>query len=213
MANLELGINCRIDVLWEDNMYKSTIQDINDEEILINIPVSDGIYLTLKDGEEIEQIFYDNKGNVFGYKNRVLGRTTEKDIPFYRISNPYDITRIQRRDYVRVNVVQVINYIKEEELKTNISGEEKYEHALLLDLSGGGMRIKIKEEIKIGDIIISNLTYENEKISVRGKVIRVDKTEDKKCICGINFNDIDNSTREKIIKTVFTIMRKQRELI
>lgn len=213
MANLELGINCRIDVLWEDNMYKSTIQDINDEEILINIPVSDGIYLTLKDGEEIEQIFYDNKGNVFGYKNKVLGRTTEKDIPFYRISNPYDITRIQRRDYVRVNVVQVINYIKEEELKTNISGEEKYEHALLLDLSGGGMRIKIKEEIKIGDIIISNLTYENEKISVRGKVIRVDKTEDKKCICGINFNDIDNSTREKIIKTVFTIMRKQRELI
>ncbi|GAA0107117.1 PilZ domain-containing protein [Clostridium tertium] len=213
MAKLELGINCRVDVLWEDNMYKSSIQDIKDDEILITIPVSDGIYLTLKDGNEIEQIFYDDKGNVFGYKNKVLGRTTEKDIPFYRISKPYDITRIQRRDYVRVNVVQVINYIKEEELKSNISGEEKYEHALLLDLSGGGMRIKIKEEIKASDIIIANLTYDNEKISVRGKVIRVDKSEDKKYICGINFDDIDNGTREKIIKTVFTIMRKQRELI
>ena len=94
MAKLELGINCRVDVLWEDNMYKSSIQDIKDDEILITIPVSDGIYLTLKDGNEIEQIFYDDKGNVFGYKNKVLGRTTEKDIPFYRISKPYDITRI-----------------------------------------------------------------------------------------------------------------------
>ena len=47
-------------------MYKSSIQDIKDDEILITIPVSDGIYLTLKDGNEIEQIFYDDKGNVFG---------------------------------------------------------------------------------------------------------------------------------------------------
>lgn len=213
MAKLELGINYRIDVLWEENMYKSTIQDITDDGILITIPVFDGIYLTLNDGDEIEQIFYDDKGNVFGYKSKVLGRLTEKDIPFYRVGKPYDIKRIQRRDYVRVNVVQVINFIKEEELKENISGEEKYEHALLLDLSGGGMRIKIKEEIAVGDVIIANLTYENEKISVRGKVIRVDKTEDKRYICGINFDDIDNATREKIIKTVFTIMRKQRELI
>ena len=40
MAKLELGINCRVDVLWEENMYKSSIQDIKDDEILISIPVN-----------------------------------------------------------------------------------------------------------------------------------------------------------------------------
>ncbi|WP_322379427.1 flagellar brake domain-containing protein, partial [Clostridium perfringens] len=38
-------------------MYKSTIQDITDNEVLITIPVTDGVYLTLKDGDVIEQIY------------------------------------------------------------------------------------------------------------------------------------------------------------
>ncbi|MPL99958.1 Flagellar brake protein YcgR [bioreactor metagenome] len=213
MTKLELGINCKIDVLWGEDIYKSTIQDIKDEEILITVPVSNGVYLTLGDGEKLEQIFYDNKGNVFGYKSEVLGRITENNIPFYRIGKPFEITRIQRRNYVRVNILQVINYIKEEELEKEIKEEEKYEHALLLDLSGGGMRIKIKEELSYNDIIVANLIHDNEKIIVRGKIVRIEKTEDKKYVCGIDFNDIDNVTREKIIRTVFRIMRKQRELI
>lgn len=213
MTKLELGINRKIDVLWGEDIYKSTIQDIKDEEILITVPVSNGVYLTLEDGEKLEQIFYDNKGNVFGYKSEVLGRITENNIPFYRIGKPFEITRIQRRNYVRVNILQVINYIKEEELEKEIKEEEKYEHALLLDLSGGGMRIKIKEELSYNDIIVANLIHDNEKIIVRGKIVRIEKTEDKKYVCGIDFNDIDNVTREKIIRTVFRIMRKQRELI
>jgi c-di-GMP-binding flagellar brake protein YcgR len=213
MTKLELGINRKIDVLWGEDIYKSTIQDIKDEEILITVPVSNGVYLTLEDGEKLEQIFYDNKGNVFGYKSEVLGRITENNIPFYRIGKPFEITRIQRRNYVRVNILQVINYIKEEELEKEIKEEEKYEHALLLDLSGGGMRIKIKEELSYNDIIVANLIHDNEKITVRGKIVRIEKAEDKKYVCGIDFDDMDNVTREKIIRTVFRIMRKQRELI
>lgn len=213
MTKLELGINRKIDVLWAEDIYKSTIQDIKDEEILITVPVSNGVYLTLEDGEKLEQIFYDNKGNVFGYKSEVLGRITENNIPFYRIGKPFEITRIQRRNYVRVNILQVINYIKEEELEKEIKEEEKYEHALLLDLSGGGMRIKIKEELSYNDIIVANLIHDNKKITVRGKIVRIEKTEDKKYVCGIDFDDMDNVTREKIIRTVFRIMRKQRELI
>lgn len=134
-------------------------------------------------------------------------------MPFYRIDKPCDVTRVQRRDCIRVDVIQAINYVKEEELKSDISGGERYEHALLLDLGGDGMRIKVKEEIKVSDIIISNLTYNNEKISVRGKTMRVGKSEDRKYTYGIDSGDIDNRTKEKTIKTVFTMIRKQRELI
>lgn len=213
MAKLDITINSMVGILWEENIYKSTVQDITENEILISIPVSDGSYLTLKDGDEIEQIFYDDKGNVFAYKTNVLGRYVEKGIPFYRLSKPYDIKKIQRRDYVRVNIAQIINYIRETDLEKDIKGEERYENALLLDLSGGGMRIKVKEKLSLKDSIILNLTYENEEIVVKGKVIRIEKTDDKRYIYGVIFMDIDNLTREKIIKTVFTIMRKQREIV
>lgn len=213
MTILDITINSIVAILYKENIYKSSIQDITYNEILITIPVSDGIYLTLNNGDEIEQIFYDHKGNVFTYKTKVLGRYIEKEIPFYRLNKPYDIKKIQRRDYFRVNVVQVINYMKETNLKKDIIREENFEHALLLDLSGGGMRIKVKEKLSCNDTIISNLTYENEKMVIKGKVVRIEKTEDRRYIYGITFMDIDNSTREKIIKTVFTIMRKQRELV
>ena len=210
---MELLINSMIDVLWEENVYKATIQDIKESEILITIPVNDGIYLTLKNESEIEQIFYDEKGNVFNYKTKVIGRYIEKDIPFYRLTKPYNIRKIQRRDYVRVNVVQVINYIKESDLQKDIKTEDNYENALLLDLSGGGMRIKAKEKLENNDVVIGNLKYENEKINVKGKIIRIEKTEDKRYIYGVSFIDMNKSTREKIIRTVFKIMRKQRELV
>lgn len=210
---MELSINSIIDVLWQENMYKATIQDMGDSEILISIPVKDGIYLTLNNDTVIENIFYDEKGNVFSYKAKVIGRHIEKDIPFYKLTKPYDIKKIQRRDYVRVNLIQIINYVKEMDLKKEIKKEEEYENALLLDLSGGGMKVKIKEKLEKDDLIIANLKYENEKITIKGKIIRVEKTEDKRFICGVAFVDIDNSTREKIIRTVFKIMRKQRERV
>mgnify|MGYP004443010755 FL=1 len=213
MGNLDIKINSIVTVMWEEVTYKSSVQDVKENEILITIPVSDGTYLTLDDGVEIEQFYYDKKSNLYKYKTKVLGRYTEKEIPFYRVSKPYDIKKIQRRDYFRVDVVQIINYIKAIDLEKDIRREENYESALLLDLSGGGMRIKVKEELSFNESIISNLYYENEKIVVKGRVVRIEKTEDKRYIYGIDFKDIDNSTREKIIQVVFKIMRKQRELI
>ena len=75
------------------------------------------------------------------------------------------------------------------------------------------MRIKAKEKLENNDVVIGNLKYENEKINVKGKIIRIEKTEDKRYIYGVSFIDMNNSTREKIIRTVFKIMRKQRELV
>lgn len=210
---MELLINSMIDVLWEDNVYKATIQDIQENEILTTIPVKDGMYLTLKDESEIEQIFYDGKGNVFNYKVKIIGRYVEKDISFYRVTKPYNIRKVQRRDYVRVKVIQVINYIKESDLKKEIKSEDNYENALLLDLSGGGMRIKAKEKFFNKDVIIATLKYEDEKIDIKGNIIRIEKTDDKRYIYGVSFIDMNNSTREKVIRIVFKIMRKQRELV
>lgn len=222
MSNIKLEINCVIDILFENNIYKSTIQDVKEEEFLIAVPVNDGIFLTLNEGDELQQIIYDGSGNVFGYKSKVLGRYVEEEKPYYRLSFPYSITKIQRRDYVRVDIVQIINYVNEKELEDDLKEnskeakviiKENYKDAMLLDLSGGGMRVKINDSINLNDTIVVSLKYEDEEIEIKGKVIRITKNEDRSFVCGVTFVDISNAIREKIIKTVFKIMRKQRELI
>nr|WP_286172892.1 flagellar brake domain-containing protein [Caproiciproducens sp. MSJ-32] len=206
---MKLEINNKLEVLYDKKNYKSVIQDIREkeEEILISIPVLDGEYLTLATGTIIEQIYYGNN-NIYQFKTKILGRTKERNLSLYRLSLPYDIKKIQRRDYVRVNFVKIINYINAKDIEN-----EKYKKALLLDLSGGGMRIKVEEKLEKDDIILAKIVYENSIINVNGKVIRVERTEDNKYICGIIFSDINERTREEIIKIVFKVMRKQRELI
>lgn len=210
MDKLKLEINNKIEVIYGEKNYKSVIQDIREEEdeILISIPVLDGEYLTLVTGRVIEQIYYDNNGNVYQFKSKVLGRIKEKNLSLYRFSSPFDVRRIQRRDYVRVNFIKAINYLSSKDIE-----KEKYKKALLLDLSGGGMKIKVDEKLDKNDLIFSKIIYDDSIIDVNGKVVRVEKTEDKEYICGINFSDIEERTREKIIRIVFKVMRKQRELI
>lgn len=215
MKKLELEINSKIEVLFDRTAYKSTIQDINYEEesLLIAIPVIDGVYLTLNADDVIEQIFYDKKGNVFKYNTKIIKRVSDNKIPFYKVTFPYNIEKVQRRDYVRVNTAESMEYKLEEKIKKYEKDETPYEKGLLLDLSGGGMRFKGSKEFPQGSIIKSNVKYENESIEVRGKIVRIEKTEDKKYIYGISFMDISNSAREKIIRLVFNIMRKQRERV
>ena len=207
---LELKLNKIVDIIYNNEIYKTSIQDIKDEEMLIIIPAREGIYLTLNSGDEIEQLYYDDR-NVFSYKSRVIERVKEGLIPFYKISKPYDIKRIQRRNYVRISTFRDINYIKES--KDMNKSEDKLLDAFLLDLSGGGMRIKTNEELEVNDIIISNLIFDEDEINIKGKVVRVQNSTDKKYICGVKFEDIDNITREKIIRIVFKIMRKEIAMI
>lgn len=213
MEEMKLGINCKIDVLWEEKeIYKSIIQDNDDDSISISVPVKDGQYLTPYVGEVLEIMWYDGNGNVYKFKGKINARNIDNNIPLFVISKPYDIRKVQRRDYVRVKVIQMIEYIKGEIGTENII-ESIFSPGILLDLSGGGMKVKIKEKINRGDYLVAMLKYKEIEILTRGKIVRVDKTDDNKYICGVNFDELDNNTREQVIKMVFAIMRKQRELI
>lgn len=208
MIELDLKINARTEVIYEKVLYKSTIQDIKKNEIIISIPVGEGIYLTINAGDEIEQYYYDDKGNIFKYTTKILGRLIEKGMPFYRLSLPYNIEKIQRRDFVRVDIVKEITYINAKNINTS-----EMKKALIIDLSGGGTKIKVKEKLYKDDIILISFSEEDFNLRIKGKIVRVDMTENKDYICGVKFIDLEEKIREKIIRLVFTIMRKQRELL
>ena len=212
MGNLTLLVNNRLDVLFEEKIYRCQIQDIGENFFNINLPASDGEYLTVQRGLDLEFMSFCDDGDVFKFKSTIISRSQENNIPMYVMTNPYDIVRIQRRDYVRVKVAQIISYITGDYTVEDIE-KLKLNTAILLDLSGGGMRVKLKEKLAKGNIIISELKYGNQQALVKGTIVRVETTEDKQWIYGVNFDNIDERTRDKIIRMVFDIMRKQRELL
>lgn len=212
MKKFEVLINSRLEVKLGEEIYKTRVQDSNNKNLLISVPVIGGVYLTLKTGEEIDLVYYDDKANIFNFKCKVINRITENGIPFYSTTLPYDVVKIQRRNYVRVDTVQVIKEIKKYDEETKSVEGNKIFNALLLDLSGGGMRIKLKEHLDEGDIIIAKIGNGDGELPIKGRVVRIDVSDDRKYIYGISFLELDSRTREQIIGTVFRIMRKQREL-
>lgn len=203
VKRFKLEVNNNIEIYEDDKVYKSRIQSVNDKEIYIDIPLHNNEYLILNKGDDIYLIKYGNEGSVYELSCKVIDRKIEGNIRLYRLSEPYDIKKIQRRNYVRVETIRGIKcFRKDEEF-----------NALILDLSGGGMKIKSNKKLEMDEEIVSFIKTDDGEFMVKGKIIRVEETSFNQYSLGIEFVDIEERTREKIIKLVFSIMRKQMELI
>lgn len=210
MSKFKLVINSRIDVMVEKKVYKTVIQDVVKDGFLISIPVNEGEYLMLNHHEEVELYNYVDDLSLYKLTCNVIGKVVDNNIPLYKMSLPKDVKKVQRRNYVRVNMLHPIKYVKGD--SNNLNDKEMLP-ALLLDLSGGGMRIKLREELYTGDIISAQLNSDELAINAKGKVVRKEKCNDGRFVYGISFWQLDNISRENIIRSVFKIMRKQRELV
>ena len=209
MKKFKLEINGNIQILEGEVFYKSNLQDVTESYILIDIPVNNGIYLTMNDNDEIEAEHYVDGGSYYKFNCRVLGRTREGKLNLYKLSKPYNISKIHRRNYVRVDMVEYAFYKLQ-----NDNGEEVWKKGIILDLSGGGMKIKIEEKLSLRDRVTVNIFIaENEKVQIVGEVVRVEKSNTGEYICGLKFKEISERTRDKIIQKVFEQMSKQRGLV
>lgn len=214
MIKVDFKINKKLEILVEERYFNSNIQDITEEYIAISIPINAGEYVPLSKGTVIDVIYYEDE-NLYKFKSVVIGRKFE-NIPILLISNPKEIKKIQRRRYVRVPLIKTVRYINlKNEPRTNPStiNPSEYKSAMLIDLSGGGMRAKVPEQVKLNDYLMVSLTINKEDIFMVGKAMRVLKEDDGRFICGLSLNFIDKLTREKIIKYIFQLMREQMKKI
>lgn len=205
-------VNEKMEILMEDGIYKSNIQDITDEYIAISIPVKDGSYLPLRKGEIIEGIYYEGKA-VYKFFTPVLGRKIDR-IMMITLKKPEKFIKIQRRNFVRVYFLSNISFavIGNKNGMIDMNDEVTFHSGYSLDLSAGGIRLSTARDLYLGDIIMMNISVKDENLRLKGKVVRVEKDENNKGIYGICFLDIDNKTVDKIMKILFQIMREQRKL-
>ena len=210
MNNFNLEINDRIEVLVEEKTYKALIIDIQDEFLRINVPVNDGEYLMLHSGERVEVNSYSEEDRCYNFHAEVISRGKEGNIMYFKISIPYDIKKIQRRNFFRVGLVNPIEY----KIITNINEADfdnvPYKEGLMVDLSAGGLKLKIKDNIKKEDILLINIKLKKIQAELKCDIVRIDNTPDKETLCGLRFIDIIPAQGEKIIEELFEIVRKQR---
>lgn len=210
LHKVQFTINSKIEISYNDQFYKSNIEDMGDNFISISIPIKDGQYIPLRRGESVEAIYYYDK-DIYKFYTIVIDRIKDK-IPIIRLIYPKEVFKIQRRQFVRVPIVCSIVYSKLVHKNSTINYDEspKKFKAVITDLSGGGMRIKLKEEVKAGDILLCHIPIGDSEAAVKGRVLRVEKDLGNKLnICGVSFIDLEEKTREGIIKFIFQIMRKQ----
>ncbi|MCB2288890.1 flagellar brake domain-containing protein [Clostridium sp. CS001] len=210
MTKVDFKVNMKLELFIDEKYFNCNIQDITDEYIATNIPVSTGQYIPLSRGTAVEVIYYE-EDSIYKFKSSVIGRKFE-NIPILLLAQPTEIEKIQRRKYFRITLLNSVKYKNlKNEPKTNPKTIEdsEYTNGVLLDLSGGGMKIKVAEHVKQNDFLLVSLTINNENLLVVGQAMRIIKDDEGRFVCGLSFEFLDNSTREVIIKFIFQLMREQ----
>ena len=210
MDDFNLDVNDKIEVLVGEKVYKALIVDIEDDGLRINLPVCNGEYLILNTGDKIEISSFCDENKCFSFSANVISRGKEGRVLYYRISEPFDVQKIQRRNFFRVGLVKEIECKVVTNIEEDDYGNIPYNKALMIDLSAGGLKLKTKENIKSDDLILVNLQLNKYRFELKADIVRIENTIDKEKIYGLRFADITYNQSEKIIQELFEVVRKQR---
>jgi c-di-GMP-binding flagellar brake protein YcgR len=206
---LDLKVNSRIEVVVDEKSYKALIIDIGDDSIKINIPVRNDEYLMLYKNDTIEINSYLDDGKCFNFYCDVISKGKDNNVIYYKLSLPYDIRRVQRRNFFRVNLLEEVTY-KNITNKTEKEIEEiPYKSGIMIDLSGGGIKVKTKEKLEDNDIIAIKIKLTGIEVKLKGQIVRMEEAIDNKFLYGIKFLDITDSESDRIIRGLFEIIRKR----
>lgn len=211
---ITMEINNKIEVRAQDDQWAKTIlQEITGNVISIAVPVLNGLNYLLSNNEKVECIYNDGKGNVYGFTAKVVGRKIEK-IPLVLMELESGLKKIQRRDFVRVAYTGTVKYMPIDKYNESILhdlGKCKFKQGKTLDISGGGLRIQIKDVLKLGQLLVINLVIGTSKVLAIGEVVRnegLKPGKEREYVYGVKLKYIDSNNREDIIKFIFENMRK-----
>lgn len=206
VSNMKISLNGNIVIYNDDIAYKSTIEDIDEKEaILINVPIGKGKQLFIEELGELEVNYYGDSC-YYIFNTRFISRENDNEMqmPLYKIEWPYNVKKIQRRDFVRVDFV---DYMYTRPILEDV--ETKWHKDLMLNLSGGGLRFKTSSEYNVHDVVEFKLFLDGNSYFIKARIVRDMENFDNGKIYAAEFIDIKESVREKVIQHVFKQMRKQ----
>lgn len=214
-----LTLNSKIELGTKDGKKASgLLYDIIDNKIYVSVTMGKVQESIFYKGDNIEGIIYD-ENMIFGFTGTVSDRL-QKGNPIYEISDIGRLTRMQRRTSVRADCSIPAKYAYKdypvgrdynESEEANFQGITSHmEEGIIVNLSGGGLRLSCAKDLVIGTELIIEFNLNNE-IAVKGKIKHKKiKILRKKAayFYGIDFYNMDGKVKDKIISYVFILMRK-----
>jgi c-di-GMP-binding flagellar brake protein YcgR len=184
--------------------FHSIVAEVQEDEILIGIPMSDKIGI-LPNDTEID-ISFKSGDNLYKFPSWVIGKKLD-NIPLYRIHKPDEkkVYRVQRRENFRVNLNLKVLVNDIEYTTVNVSaGGLLFSGPRKMDLHEGQM--------VNGQILVPNVqTHELEFVSFQGQIKRVFSSDDKKTMnAALQFTEISQEDQTKIVRACFEQQRKMR---
>jgi len=202
--------------------YISQILDITDNTFQAAMPIYEGHLVPLEVGSKYEVYFKTKKG-LFNSTCQVMGRSKTDKIYLVELKPLAKLEKFQRREYFRfdTNIDANMCLLTEHEMKIFLHSftvpedyKSKKKNAIIIDISGGGVRIVSNELYKKNDMVLIDFNVivatSLININIPGKVIasapsvnRVDLREHR-----IEFFKISKEIRELIIKYIFIEQRR-----
>ena len=218
----KIKINTRIEVvkLGDLEYYISSIQDIIGDILYIGMPTLRSHPLVLTPGDKVT-VRFPGISERYQFTSTYINFIKDP-ILLYRLTMPNDIKRIQQRRYARMEMLLevFVAHIPEK------GEEENYIRVNALDISGGGMKLLMKlisyktyavaKELMVRFNITDNVNKQIE-IKTKVRVVRKDQLPSQERLgkevfysFGIEFIELDEKLRQKIVSFIFREMAMRR---
>ncbi|MDD5090774.1 MAG: PilZ domain-containing protein [Candidatus Wallbacteria bacterium] len=221
LEKLKVGLQVELSItggLFRGNYLTAVTKIIKDKEIYLEMPIQDGKILKFwpQTMLYIHFTFENEPGAVYTFSGRIQKTGTEAKKEVFILNFPSKVTRVQRRNFVRVDVIIPFNYFSYKPPAPE--GEEKetlvpvLKRGYSLDLSGGGIMLRTPYVLEKGQFILSDFDLGENAYRVRCQIVRViqsSRGRKRYFKYGVIFTDINESIRRSIIGFVFEIERKK----
>ena len=165
-----------------------------------NLTIETNTPIFIENNSTIEFEIFNDEGGVIKGITVVENLKVLSKHQVFNITLPNNIEIVQRRKFFRVDNKKIIEINK-------LNNKELNKTCLMLDLSGGGIKIVSDDDFKEGDILLLSLPIKNKVLKVKGEIARQrDITISKEY--GIKFKELSEGYLESVISEVFTIQRK-----
>lgn len=208
-----MKINQRIEVFVPGRtglaeQYRSRVEDMTSEDIVIAMPMSKGYPVMLQRGD----VFFGRTVNnhiAYEFTSLLISKQIHP-LPIWKIAAPYNIKKIQQRAFVRIDLVIPV------EIRAILEDgtiEETVISASTKDISGGGVQVVTSHLWGIGTKLMVTIHYPQiGALTVKCDIVRVYQPQPELSVfwVGIRFLTISESDRGNIIKLIFKKQLEQR---
>ncbi len=200
-----IEIETQKDVSSSIRLKSNVVKVISSDTLVILSPIKDSKIYPIHVGNIINIIFYINNTGKYYFQGEVIKRESKNKLSFLYIKQIDNMQKMQRRNFFRLNIVLNIDI---EVIENNNVIKEL--QCLTKDISGGGIRFISKEKLPSATLINCKIPIDDEIVEISGKVIRSKKIPDSiiSYDIAINFENIEEDIRSKVIKFIFDKQRK-----